>query len=194
MCMLHSISLFPLLLKFGKLIIGKLNIQEINHSGNWIFRKLKFGKLKFGKLKLEKLKFGILIVYLFSDLNGGSLVPLVSLLLEPPVINTNVWYKFISKRTKGTLKNRPCCSPYFETLLIRWTNITRPAFPGYLPARLTAERSNRTAPSSEQMVFTSMSLPQSFGPVKSTDLRSGAVWWMFTELMGNMQSSFMSWN
>ena len=53
-CMLRSISLFPLLLKFGK-----SNIQEIDHLGNWIFGKLNIWEIEhFGNWNLGNWSLG----------------------------------------------------------------------------------------------------------------------------------------
>jgi len=49
--MLHSISLFPLPLKFGK-----LGIQEIEYSGNWIFGKLNIQEIEIREIEVQEIK------------------------------------------------------------------------------------------------------------------------------------------
>lgn len=63
------------------------------------------------------------------------------------------------------------------TLKRRCISIFSPSLPGYLPARLAGERSNRLAPTSLQMACTSRRLPVPRGPVSRTDLIKGACSW-----------------
>lgn len=63
------------------------------------------------------------------------------------------------------------------TLKIRCINILSPSFPGYFPARFAGERSNKLAPVSLQMAWTSIFFPEPLGPASRMDLVRGACSW-----------------
>ena len=60
---------------------------------------------------------------------------------------------------------------------MRCISIFKPSFPGYFPARLAGDRSNRLAPSSVHMACTSIFFPVPLGPAKSIDLVRGELSW-----------------
>ena len=74
----------------------------------------------------------------------------------------------------------------------RCRSMLRPDLPGYFPTILVAVRSKRVAPSSVQMAWRSMDLPQPSGPTSRTDLMPGVFSLSSGEPRGRMQYSVTS--